>query len=126
MRSEPGRADGVAFDAIAPAYDAWYATAVGRLVDRLEKHAVLVLVGERTEGLYALALAERGLKVVGVDVSRRSGGGGRYTFCLSSRVNGHAGSSGGRRSGLGGCPGGRPSWPLQRGGHREERRWRPR
>ena len=79
MRSEPGRADGAAFDAISPAYDAWYATAVGRLVDRLEKHAVLALVGERTEGLvldlscgtgnYALVLAELGLRVVGVDVS---------------------------------------------------------
>jgi ubiquinone/menaquinone biosynthesis C-methylase UbiE len=79
MRSEPGRAAGAAFDAISPAYDAWYATAVGRLVDRLEKHAVLALVGERTEGLvldlscgtgnYALVLAERGLRVVGVDVS---------------------------------------------------------
>jgi hypothetical protein len=50
MRSEPGRADGAAFDAIAPAYDAWYATPLGRLVDRLEKHAVLALVGERTGG----------------------------------------------------------------------------
>ncbi len=79
MRSEPVRADVAAFDAIAPAYDAWYATPVGRLVDRLEKHAVFALVGERTEGLaldlscgtgnYALALAERGLRVVGVDVS---------------------------------------------------------
>ncbi len=79
MRSEPVRADVAAFDAIAPAYDAWYATPVGRLVDRLEKHAVLGLVGERAEGLaldlscgtghYALALAERGLRVVGVDVS---------------------------------------------------------
>ena len=79
MRSERARAAVAAFDAIAPGYDAWYATPVGRLVDRLEKHAVLVLVGERTEGLtldlscgtgnYALALAGRGLKVVGVDVS---------------------------------------------------------
>lgn len=84
MRSEPGRVGGAAFDATAPAYDAWYATAVGRLVDRLEKHAVLALVGERMEGErseglaldlscgtgnYALALAERGLRVVGVDVS---------------------------------------------------------
>ena len=79
MRSERARAEAGAFDSIASGYDAWSATPLGRLVDRLEKHAVLVLVGERTEGLaldlscgtgnYALALAERGLRVVGVDVS---------------------------------------------------------
>lgn len=79
MRSERAGAEADAFDSIAPAYDAWYATPVGRLVDRLEKQAVLGLVGERTEGLaldlscgtgnYALTLAERGFRVVEVDVS---------------------------------------------------------
>ncbi len=79
MRSEPVRADVAAFDSIAAGYDAWYATPVGRLVDRLEKNAVLGLIGDRAEGValdlscgtgnYALALAERGLRVVGVDVS---------------------------------------------------------
>jgi SAM-dependent methyltransferase len=79
MRSEPGPAGVVAFDAIAPAYDAWYATPLGRLVDRIEKQTVLTLVSERTEGAaldlscgtgnYAMALAERGFRIVGVDVS---------------------------------------------------------
>ena len=78
MRSEaPGPER--AFDSIAAGYDAWYATPLGRLVDRLEKEAVLTLVGGAVGGLtldlscgtgnYALALAERGFRVVGVDVS---------------------------------------------------------
>ena len=68
-----------AFDALASSYDLWYATPLGRLVDRLEKNAVLGLIGYRAErvtldlscgtGNYALALAERGFRVVGVDVS---------------------------------------------------------
>ena len=68
-----------AFDALASSYDLWYATPLGRLVDRLEKNAVLGLIGDRAEGVtldlscgtgnYALALAERGFRVVGVDVS---------------------------------------------------------
>ena len=79
MRSEPGGTEAGAFDAIAAGYDAWYATPLGRLVDRLEKNAVLGLIGDRAEGVtldlscgtgnYALALAERGFRVVGVDVS---------------------------------------------------------
>lgn len=69
------------FDVLAPAYDAWYDTPLGRLVDRLEGEAVLGLVGGEPgvraldlscgTGRYALALARRGLKVVGVDVSER-------------------------------------------------------
>ena len=67
------------FDTLAPAYDAWYDTPLGRLVDRLEGEAVLGLVGEGPgawaldlscgTGRYALALARRGLRVVGVDIS---------------------------------------------------------
>ncbi|MBI2528158.1 MAG: methyltransferase domain-containing protein [Candidatus Rokubacteria bacterium] len=67
------------FDTLAPTYDAWYGTPLGRLVDRLEREAVLGLVGEKPgvraldlscgTGRYALALARRGLRVVGVDVS---------------------------------------------------------
>ncbi len=79
MRSEHAGTEAGAFDSIAAGYDAWYATPLGRLVDRLEKNAVLGLVGDRAEGAaldlscgtgnYALALAERGFRVVGVDVS---------------------------------------------------------
>lgn len=67
------------FDAFASAYDRWYETPVGRLVDRLEKDAVFSLVEPRLGALaldlscgtgnYALALTKRGFKVVGVDVS---------------------------------------------------------
>ena len=67
------------FDTLAPAYDAWYDTPLGRVVDRLESGAVLGLVGEGPgawaldlscgTGRYALALARRGLRVVGVDIS---------------------------------------------------------
>src|SRR3990167_465878 len=67
------------FDALAPTYDAWYDTPLGRLVDRLESGAVLVLVGVEPgaraldlscgTGRSALALARRGLRVVGVDIS---------------------------------------------------------
>jgi len=68
-----------AFDALARSYDAWYETPLGQLVDRLEKEAVFALVepgpGDLTldlscgTGNYALALAQRGLRVVGVDSS---------------------------------------------------------
>jgi ubiquinone/menaquinone biosynthesis C-methylase UbiE len=74
-----GEGTGESFDSLAPAYDAWYETPVGRLVDRLEKDAVFALVeprpGARALDLscgtanYALALAQRGLRVVGVDPS---------------------------------------------------------
>ena len=67
------------FDALAPTYDAWYDTPLGRLVDRLESGAVLGLVGVEPgaraldlscgTGRSALALARRGLRVVGVDIS---------------------------------------------------------
>ncbi|MBI2016498.1 MAG: methyltransferase domain-containing protein [Candidatus Rokubacteria bacterium] len=79
MRSEHAGTKTGAFDSIAVGYDAWYDTPLGRLVDRLEKNAVLALVGDRAEGValdlscgtgnYALALAERSFRVVGVDVS---------------------------------------------------------
>ena len=67
------------FDTLAPAYEAWYETPLGALVDRLEAQAVLALVGVEPggraldlscgTGRSALALARRGLRVVGVDVS---------------------------------------------------------
>ncbi len=67
------------FDSIAPTYDAWYQTPLGRLADRLEKEAVFSLLENRAgdlaldiscgTGSYALALGQRGLRVVGVDVS---------------------------------------------------------
>jgi ubiquinone/menaquinone biosynthesis C-methylase UbiE len=70
---------GSAFDSLASTYDAWYETPVGRLVDRLEKEAVFELVSAKPgdlsldlscgTGNYALALAERGARVVGVDLS---------------------------------------------------------
>ncbi|MEK7370744.1 MAG: hypothetical protein AAB265_04735, partial [candidate division NC10 bacterium] len=55
------------FDTLAPAYDAWYDTPLGRLVDRLEAEAVLGLVGEGP-GAWALDL---------------SCGTGRYAFALA-------------------------------------------
>ena len=67
------------FDGLAAAYDRWYDTPVGRFVDRLEKDAVFALVEPQRgdlvldlscgTGNYALALAQRGFRVVGVDVS---------------------------------------------------------
>ncbi len=56
MRSEHSGTEARAFDSIASGYDAWHATPLGRLVDRLEKEAVLGLVGARAEGV-ALALS---------------------------------------------------------------------
>src|SRR3989304_2482381 len=68
-----------AFDALSSSYDQWYETPVGRLVDRLEKAAVFALVEPQRgdlvldlscgTGIYALALAQRGLRVVGADLS---------------------------------------------------------
>jgi ubiquinone/menaquinone biosynthesis C-methylase UbiE len=79
MGDDAKRADGWNAEAVAAAYDAWYETPLGRLVDRLEKNAVLGLLGDRTDGVavdlscgtgsYALALAGRGFRVVGVDAS---------------------------------------------------------
>jgi SAM-dependent methyltransferase len=68
----------VALDAAPAAYDAWYRTAVGALTHRLEREAVLALVGTGPgraadlacgTGHYALALSARGWEVVGVDRS---------------------------------------------------------
>jgi ubiquinone/menaquinone biosynthesis C-methylase UbiE len=70
--------DAVVFDAAAASYDAWYGTAVGRLTHRLERDAVLALVGRQPAraldlacgtGHYGLALAAAGWEVVGVDRS---------------------------------------------------------
>jgi ubiquinone/menaquinone biosynthesis C-methylase UbiE len=67
------------FNDQAAAYDRWYATPLGHLVDRVEKEAVFALlpdiegrqvleVGCGT-GNISLALARRGARVVGLDVS---------------------------------------------------------
>jgi len=68
-----------AFDDQAAGYDRWYATPRGRLVDRVEKEALFALlpglagcrvleVGCGT-GNISVALAQRGARVVGMDVS---------------------------------------------------------
>jgi ubiquinone/menaquinone biosynthesis C-methylase UbiE len=61
------------------AYDRWYATPLGQLVDRVEKEAVFALLpelgGRRVlevgcgSGNISLALARRGARLVGLDVS---------------------------------------------------------
>jgi len=76
VKRDRERAD---FDSTAAAYDAWCETPLGRLVDRLEKEAVFALVEARPgdlaldlscgTGNYALALAEQGIRVVGLDRS---------------------------------------------------------
>jgi ubiquinone/menaquinone biosynthesis C-methylase UbiE len=67
------------FDATAERYDAWYQTPIGRLTDQLEKEAVFGLIqpaGGRAADLscgtgnYALELARRGWRVIGIDRSR--------------------------------------------------------
>ncbi|MBI2152247.1 MAG: class I SAM-dependent methyltransferase [Candidatus Rokubacteria bacterium] len=78
-RAEPGPEPAAAFDALASSYDLWYETPVGRLVDQPEKNAIFTLLEPRPGALaldlscgtgnYALALAQRGFRVVGVDVS---------------------------------------------------------
>jgi ubiquinone/menaquinone biosynthesis C-methylase UbiE len=70
---------GPAFDELASTYDAWYETPVGRLVDGLERAAILALVAGRSAdlaldlacgtGRYAIEHARRGLRSVGVDRS---------------------------------------------------------
>jgi ubiquinone/menaquinone biosynthesis C-methylase UbiE len=79
MHSETRRQPEGSFDTVAEAYDAWYATPLGQVVDRLEKEAVFRLAGSDYEGPvldlscgtgnYALALAGRGFRAVGVDIS---------------------------------------------------------
>jgi ubiquinone/menaquinone biosynthesis C-methylase UbiE len=73
MATEPA-----VFDAAAASYDAWYETAAGRLTHRLERSAVLPLVGPHPAraldlacgtGHYGLAMAAAGWEVVGADRS---------------------------------------------------------
>ena len=68
----------MSFDDAAQTYDAWYATPVGRLTDELERRAVFSLVPAQPgwaadlscgTGHYALELARRGWRVVGIDRS---------------------------------------------------------
>jgi ubiquinone/menaquinone biosynthesis C-methylase UbiE len=68
-----------AFDAAAERYDAWYRTPIGRLTDQLEKEAIFGLApaaaGRAADlscgtGNYALELARRGWRVIGIDRSR--------------------------------------------------------
>jgi ubiquinone/menaquinone biosynthesis C-methylase UbiE len=68
-----------AFDDQAAAYDRWYATPLGQLVDRVEKEAIFALLPELCSrrilevgcgtGNITLPLARRGARVVGLDVS---------------------------------------------------------
>jgi ubiquinone/menaquinone biosynthesis C-methylase UbiE len=68
-----------AFDAQAAAYDRWYAAPLGQLVDRVEKEALFALLpglqGRRVlevgcgTGNISLALARRGARLVGLDLS---------------------------------------------------------
>jgi ubiquinone/menaquinone biosynthesis C-methylase UbiE len=68
-----------AFDEQAAAYDRWYATPLGHLVDRVEKEALFALLpelrGRRVlevgcgTGNISLELARRGAHVTGVDLS---------------------------------------------------------
>lgn len=67
------------FDKKADSYDEWYRTAAGRFVDRIEKEAVFSYLEPQAgmsvldigcgTGNYSLALAGKGLKVTGVDIS---------------------------------------------------------
>ena len=76
MREDRGAGS---FDSVAETYDAWYESPLGRLVDRLEKEAVFALMEAKPGALaldlscgtgnYALALARRGLRVVGADLA---------------------------------------------------------
>jgi len=66
------------FDKIAPRYDEWYKTKVGRYVDKTEKRLVFSMIKTKSgkaldlgcgTGNYTLELYKRGFEVVGVDVS---------------------------------------------------------
>ncbi|MGQ9689291.1 MAG: class I SAM-dependent methyltransferase [Desulfobaccales bacterium] len=67
------------FDDQAAAYDRWYTTPLGRLVDRVEKEALFTLLPELAgrlvlevgcgTGNTSLTLVRRGAEVVGVDIS---------------------------------------------------------
>lgn len=67
------------FDHLAPTYDAWYETPLGRTVDRLEKRLLMSVtqprVGERVldagcgTGRLGTELASMGLWVMGIDIS---------------------------------------------------------
>jgi len=69
-----------AFDGVAPLYDSWFETPLGRVVDEVEKDLLWRLAEPRSAedaldvgtgtGHFALDLATRGLQVVGVDLSR--------------------------------------------------------
>ncbi len=71
--------DVINFKELAARYDAWYETPLGSLAHALEQEAIFRLAetkpGERTidigcgTGIYTLALARRGVHVVGVDPS---------------------------------------------------------
>jgi ubiquinone/menaquinone biosynthesis C-methylase UbiE len=70
------------FDQIAEGYDSWYTTAVGKMVDRLEKQAVdeflphvrgretLLEVGCGT-GHWSYYFARKGYRVIGVDIAEK-------------------------------------------------------
>jgi len=68
-----------AFDGAAPFYDSWFGTPLGSTVDALEKDLLHELAGPRAgeralevgtgTGHFALDLAQRGLTVVGLDLS---------------------------------------------------------
>jgi ubiquinone/menaquinone biosynthesis C-methylase UbiE len=79
MRAEGTGQVASSFDDQAAAYDRWYATPLGQLVDRVEKAAIFALLpdlyGRRVlevgcgTGNISLELARRGARVVGLDVS---------------------------------------------------------
>jgi len=69
----------VLFDAYAESYDAWFTTPKGRVVWEIEERLLLEFLGPRPgeeildagcgTGLFTAALAMRGVRVTGVDVS---------------------------------------------------------